>query len=206
VWPTIVVMPRVVGPDPGGVVLVVDQHVVGALGADHAHGPLGVTGPAWRALEAGWGVPGAAAGGVAVVVPVRYRLAVALRVVRRDQAERLLAGAVGKTGECTAATHSPVPARCWPECPRFRVQHQDRTRVDDTSRSHANWHVRFPLPARGSEVGSGSPTTTWPSQSWPGLVFRGGWCRNFHGMCMLAPVCRGRQQRYFKPTRDFKNH
>ena len=35
--PMIVVMPRVLGQDPGGVVLVVDQ---GALGADRAHEPL----------------------------------------------------------------------------------------------------------------------------------------------------------------------
>lgn len=39
----IVVMPRVLGQDPGGVVLMVDQDAVGALGPDRAHEPLGVT-------------------------------------------------------------------------------------------------------------------------------------------------------------------
>ena len=39
----IVVMSRVLGQDPGGVVLVVDQDAVGALGADRAHEPLDVT-------------------------------------------------------------------------------------------------------------------------------------------------------------------
>lgn len=43
VWPMIVVMPCVFGQDSGGVVLVVDQDAVGALGADRAHEPLGVT-------------------------------------------------------------------------------------------------------------------------------------------------------------------
>ena len=41
VRPVRVVVPRVLGQDPGGVVFVVDQDAVGALAADGAHEPLG---------------------------------------------------------------------------------------------------------------------------------------------------------------------
>jgi len=38
----IIVMPRIFGQDPGGVVLMIDQDTVGALGADGADEPLGI--------------------------------------------------------------------------------------------------------------------------------------------------------------------
>ena len=43
VWPMRVVVPRLLGQDPGGVVFVADQDAVGALAADGAHEPLGIT-------------------------------------------------------------------------------------------------------------------------------------------------------------------
>jgi hypothetical protein len=49
-----VVMPRVLGQDPGCVALVVDQDAVGALGTDGADEPLGITvrmWSAWRCLD-----------------------------------------------------------------------------------------------------------------------------------------------------------
>jgi hypothetical protein len=51
VWPMSVVVLRVFGQHPGGVVLAVDQDVVGAFGANGADEPLGVTvraGSSWR--------------------------------------------------------------------------------------------------------------------------------------------------------------
>src|SRR5262249_5332695 len=47
VRPVRVVVPGVLGQDPGGVVFVGGQDVVGALGADGAHEPLGVTVRPW---------------------------------------------------------------------------------------------------------------------------------------------------------------
>ena len=41
--PVRVVVPRILGQDPGGVVFVVDQDTVGALATDGAHEPLGIT-------------------------------------------------------------------------------------------------------------------------------------------------------------------
>ena len=41
--PVRVVVPGVLGQDSGGVVFVVDQDTVGALAAEGAHEPLGVT-------------------------------------------------------------------------------------------------------------------------------------------------------------------
>ena len=41
--PVSVVVPGVLGQDPGGVVVVVDHDSVGALGADSAYEPFGIT-------------------------------------------------------------------------------------------------------------------------------------------------------------------
>ena len=52
VGPMIVVVPRVLGQGLGCVVVVVDQDSIGALGADGAHEPFGITirswSPRWR--------------------------------------------------------------------------------------------------------------------------------------------------------------
>jgi hypothetical protein len=52
--PVRVVVPRVLGQDPGGVAFVVDQNAIGALAADGAHEPLGITvrpGSSWWCLD-----------------------------------------------------------------------------------------------------------------------------------------------------------
>src|SRR5947209_18537242 len=43
---------------------------------------------------------------------------------------------------CTAATRSPVPARCWPWCPCARVQRQRRTKPGEISSAHSNLQAR----------------------------------------------------------------
>jgi hypothetical protein len=47
VGPMIVVVPRVLGQGPGCVVVVVDQDSIGALSADGAHEPFGITVRSW---------------------------------------------------------------------------------------------------------------------------------------------------------------
>jgi hypothetical protein len=93
----------------------------------------------------------------------------------------------GNSGGCTAAILSPVPARCWPECPSVRVQRQCRISSGKVWSVHANSHLRCPVVVPRS----GSPTVTCSSGSWLALFFPDRRRQNFDGPSMSASPLPG---------------
>jgi hypothetical protein len=103
----------------------------------------------------------------------------------------------GNDGGCTAAIHSPVPARCWHWCPSARVQRQCRISRGRVWSVHANSHLRCPV----TVPRSGSPTAMCPSGSGPELLFSDRRRQNFDGPSMSASPLPGRQTTCARETR-----